>query len=161
MDPCCGSCWILVYTSIPPKNMPPSQQTFSSPPQPPNFIYPTQKKTKKNCLAPPSLFNLPPKLFLTPLFFSTPSPKKKSTPPLTASAQLIPNQKSYQVSKPVKELRMRMWSEQIIFSGKTIKPSGMRAQTEKTTFPCKDDCTLTKHTWLWTYSALRYFFCAA
>ena len=34
----------------------------------------------------------------------------------------------------------------------------MRAQTEKTTFSCKDDCTLTKHTRRWTYSALRYFF---
>ena len=34
----------------------------------------------------------------------------------------------------------------------------MRAQTEKSTFSCKDDCTLTKHTWRWTYSALRYFF---
>ena len=32
----------------------------------------------------------------------------------------------------------------------------MRAQTEKTTFSCKDDCTLTKHTRWWTYSALRY-----
>ena len=29
----------------------------------------------------------------------------------------------------------------------------MGAQTEKTTFSCKDDCTLTKHTWCWTYSA--------
>ena len=29
----------------------------------------------------------------------------------------------------------------------------IRAQTEKTTFSCKDDCTLTKHTWRWTYSA--------
>ena len=27
------------------------------------------------------------------------------------------------------------------------------AQTEKTTFSCKDDCTLTKHTWRWTYSS--------
>ena len=34
----------------------------------------------------------------------------------------------------------------------------MRAQTKKTTFSCKDDCTLTKHTRRWTYSALRYFF---
>ena len=39
----------------------------------------------------------------------------------------------------------------------------MRAQTEKTTFSCKDDqckdyCTLTMRTWRWTYSALRYFF---
>ena len=34
----------------------------------------------------------------------------------------------------------------------------MRAQTENTPFSCKDDWTLTKHTWRWTYSALRYFF---
>ena len=34
----------------------------------------------------------------------------------------------------------------------------MCAQTEKTTFSCKDDCTLTKHTRRWTYSALRHFF---
>ena len=33
----------------------------------------------------------------------------------------------------------------------------MRAQTEKTTFSCKDGCTLTKHTRRWTYSDLRYF----
>ena len=25
-------------------------------------------------------------------------------------------------------------------------------------FSCKDDCILTKHTWRWTYPALRYFF---
>ena len=30
----------------------------------------------------------------------------------------------------------------------------MRAQTEKTTFSCKDDCILTKHTQRWTYSPL-------
>ena len=29
----------------------------------------------------------------------------------------------------------------------------IHAQTEKTTFSCKDDCLLTKHTWCWTYSA--------
>ena len=29
----------------------------------------------------------------------------------------------------------------------------VRAETEKTTFPCKDDFTLTKHTRRWTYSA--------
>ena len=28
----------------------------------------------------------------------------------------------------------------------------MRARTEKTTFSCKDNCILTKHTWRWTYS---------
>ena len=34
----------------------------------------------------------------------------------------------------------------------------MCAQTEKMTFSCIDDITLTKHTRRWTYSALRYFF---
>ena len=34
----------------------------------------------------------------------------------------------------------------------------MRPQTEKTTFSGKDDCTLSKHTRRWTFSALRYFF---
>ena len=34
----------------------------------------------------------------------------------------------------------------------------MHAQTEKTTFSCKDNFTLTKHTWHWTYSVLLYFF---
>ena len=33
----------------------------------------------------------------------------------------------------------------------------MRAQIKKTTFSCKDDCTLTKCIRRWTYSALRYF----
>ena len=33
----------------------------------------------------------------------------------------------------------------------------MCAQTEKTTFSCKDDCTLTNYTWHWTYSALWFF----
>ena len=32
----------------------------------------------------------------------------------------------------------------------------MRAQTENTTFSCKDDCTLTKHTRCWTYFALFF-----
>ena len=31
----------------------------------------------------------------------------------------------------------------------------MCAETEKTTFLCKDDCILTKHTRRWTYSPLR------
>ena len=35
----------------------------------------------------------------------------------------------------------------------------MRAQTEKTTFSRKDNCSLTKRTRRWTYSALRYFLC--
>ena len=34
----------------------------------------------------------------------------------------------------------------------------MRAQTEKTTFTCKDNFLLTKRTRRWTYSALLYFF---
>ena len=34
----------------------------------------------------------------------------------------------------------------------------MRAQTEKTTFTCKDDFLLTKRTRRWTYSALLYFY---
>ena len=33
----------------------------------------------------------------------------------------------------------------------------MRAQTEKTTFTCKDDFLLTERTRRWTYSALLYF----
>ena len=33
----------------------------------------------------------------------------------------------------------------------------MLAQTEKTTFTCKDDFLLTKRTRRWTYSALLYF----
>ena len=33
----------------------------------------------------------------------------------------------------------------------------IRAQTEKTTFTCKDDFLLTKRTRRWTYSALLYF----
>ena len=33
----------------------------------------------------------------------------------------------------------------------------MRAQTEKTTFSCKDNSALTKHTQRWTYYAVRYF----
>ena len=34
----------------------------------------------------------------------------------------------------------------------------MRVQTKMTTFSWKDDCTLTKNTRHWTYSALRYIF---
>ena len=41
---------------------------------------------------------------------------------------------------------------------KTYVALHMSAKTEKTTFPCKDDCTLTKHTRRWTYAPLRYFF---
>ena len=32
----------------------------------------------------------------------------------------------------------------------------IRGQTEKTTFSCKDDCTLTQHTGRWTYSPLDF-----
>ena len=34
----------------------------------------------------------------------------------------------------------------------------VHAETKKTTFSFKDDCTSTEHTQRWTYSALRYFF---
>ena len=62
--------------------------------------------------------------------------------------KLILNRKCYQVSEP--EIVLRMTN--IIY---TALP--MRTQTQKTTFSCKDDCTLTKHTRRWTYSGLRYF----
>ena len=62
--------------------------------------------------------------------------------------QVMLNRKSYQASKPEMEFHMM----NIIYAALS-----MRAQTEKTTFSCKDDCTLTKHTRRWTYSALRYF----
>ena len=68
---------------------------------------------------------------------------------LAATAQLILNRKCYEVSKPEMELHMI----NIIYAALP-----MRAQTEKTAFSCKDDCTLTKHTRRWPHSALRYFF---
>ena len=34
----------------------------------------------------------------------------------------------------------------------------MKTTSKMKTFSCKDDCTLTKHTRRWTYSALRHFF---
>ena len=62
--------------------------------------------------------------------------------------QLILNRKCYQVSKPKMEFNMK----NIIYLALR-----MCMHPEKTTFSCKDDFTLTKHTWRWTYSALRYF----
>ena len=59
------------------------------------------------------------------------------------------NRKWFQDSKPEMEFHMI----NIMYVALSI-----RVQTEKTTFSCKDDCTLTKHTWRWTYSALLYFF---
>ena len=50
----------------------------------------------------------------------------------------------YQVSKPEMEFHMI----DIIYVALSIG-----AQTEKTTFSCKDDCTMTRHTRCWTYSA--------
>ena len=70
--------------------------------------------------------------------------------PMTATPQLMLNRKWYQVSKPEMEFHMI----NIIYAALP-----MCAQTEKTTFSCKDDCTLTNHTRRWTYSALRYFLC--
>ena len=58
------------------------------------------------------------------------------------------NRKIYQASKPEMEFHMI----NIIYAALPT-----HAQTEKTTFSCKD-MTLTKHTRRWTYSALRYFF---
>ena len=68
--------------------------------------------------------------------------------PMTATPQLMLNRKRYQASKP--ELEFHMIN--MIYAALS-----MRTQTEKTTLSCKDNCTLTKHTRRWTYSALRYF----
>ena len=65
----------------------------------------------------------------------------------TATPQLMSNQKWYEASKPESEFHMI----NMIYAALPI-----HAQTEKTTFSCTDDCTLT--TRCWTYSALRYFF---
>ena len=62
---------------------------------------------------------------------------------ITAKPQLMLNRKWYQASKPEMEFHMI----NIIYAALSI-----RAQTEKTTFSCKDDCTLTKPTGCWTYS---------
>ena len=63
---------------------------------------------------------------------------------VTATPQLMLNRKWYQGSKPEMEFHMM----NIIYAALSIS-----AQTEKTTFSCKDDCTLTKYTGRWTYSA--------
>ena len=68
---------------------------------------------------------------------------------MTARPQLMLNRKSYQVSKPEMDFHMI----NIIYAALP-----MRAQTEKTTFSCKDDYTFKKQTWGWTYSALQYLF---
>ena len=53
-----------------------------------------------------------------------------------------------QASKPEMEFHMKNMMYPAL-------PMPMHAQTEKTTFSCKDDCILTKHTRRWTYSPLR------
>ena len=50
--------------------------------------------------------------------------------------------------KNADDLKMEFQMKNIIY-----KALPMCAQTEKTAFSCKDDCTLTKHTQRWTYSA--------
>ena len=61
---------------------------------------------------------------------------------MTAKPQLMLSRKWNQASKPEMELHM----ENIMYTALLT-----HAQTEKTTFSCKDDCTLTKHTWRCTY----------
>ena len=61
---------------------------------------------------------------------------------------LFAPRKLYQTSKPEMEFHMT----NIIYAALS-----MRAQTGKTRFSCKDDCTLTKPTRRWTYPALQYF----
>ena len=63
---------------------------------------------------------------------------------MTATTQLMLSRKWYQGSIPEMEFHMM----NIIYAALSIS-----AQTEKTTFSCKDDCTLTKHTGPCTYSA--------
>ena len=63
---------------------------------------------------------------------------------MTATPKLMLNWKWYQASKPEMEFHMI----DIIYAALSI-----RAQTEKTTFSCIDDCTLMKHTRCWTYFA--------
>ena len=71
---------------------------------------------------------------------------------MTAKPQLMLNQKLYQASKPDMELHM---------INMMYAALSMRTQTEKTAFSCKDDCSLTKHTWRCTYSTLWYFYASA
>ena len=66
---------------------------------------------------------------------------------VTATPQLMLNRKWYQGSKPEMEFHMM----NIIYAALSIS-----AQAKKTTFSCKDDCTLTKHTGRWTYSAKNF-----
>ena len=63
---------------------------------------------------------------------------------MTATPQLMFNRKWYKASK----LEMEFHKINIIYAALSI-----RARIEKTTFSCKDDCTLTKHTGRWTYYA--------
>ena len=62
------------------------------------------------------------------------------------------NRICYQVLKPEMEFHM---------INITYAAMHVRAETEKTTFPCKDDCILMEHTHRWTYFTLRlhYDFC--
>ena len=57
--------------------------------------------------------------------------------------------KWYQVSK----LEMEFYMINMMYAALP-----MRTQTENITFSCKDNSTLRKHTWHWTYLPLRYFF---
>ena len=68
---------------------------------------------------------------------------------VTATPQLMLNLIWYQGSK----LGMEFHMINILYVALS-----MHAQTEKTTFSCKDDCTLTKDKRCWTYSALWYFY---
>ena len=61
---------------------------------------------------------------------------------MTATPQLMLNRKWYQASKPEMEFHM-------INMLYAVLP--LRARTEKTTFSCKDNCILTKHTRHLTY----------
>ena len=71
--------------------------------------------------------------------------KMKTTSTVTATPLLMFNRKWYQASKPEMEFHM---------INITYVALHMHAQTEKTTFSCKDDCTLTKRTRRWTYIPL-------
>ena len=88
--------------------------------------------------------------------FLPPSPSRKKITwnfswwplTLTATPQLMLNRKWYQLSKPEMEFHMINIIHEAL---------PMFAQTEKTTFSCKDDCKWTRHTWRWAYFTLRYF----
>ena len=87
----------------------------------------------KNCLPPPPS---PPLRNYLIFFFWWPLT-------VTATPQLMLNRKWYQASKPEMEFHM---------INMMYAALPMRATT---TFSCKDDCILTKHTRRWTYSPLR------